>query len=807
MPDMLCRTKGNSNPHEKARVYFTCHPEDFEKYFDVICDDIFKTHDCAVYYTKDMTAEFDEQDKQSDLGSNNLFVIPVTYKLLSTPNRAMDTDFQYAISEHIPVLPIMVETGIDGLYSRKDKFGELQYLNRESTDATEISYGEKLDKYLDSILISDELFEKIRLAFDAYIFLSYRKKDRRYANELMRLIHSNPECRDIAIWFDEFLTPGESFKDSINRILNDSKLFALLVTPSLLEEPDGKPNFIMTEEYPTAKKAGLDILPGEMVETDKKLLREKFDGIPDCVNVYDNEKFKAQLISYISKMVSGEEKNSPDHTFLIGIAYQEGIDVEVDRQRGLELITQAADEGLPEAMKRLLTMYYEGIGVKADYHIANKWAEKYCEAVFEKYGEKNEDYIDALNSRAVICHLLGETKKALEFSRKVYELYLETVGKDDERTVSALNNLSGICRSCGEYDEAIIYAQKAYDYFCEKDGKTAFETLIALNNLALVYGDKGDYGKALELSEDVYNARRIHQGEKDEYTLRALNNLASAYYMDGDYEKALEKNKENRKMRTEILGADHYDTLITLNNLACCYAAVKSYKKSFEYSKTVYETMRKKYGEEHPLAIIALDNFAGAYRDIKNFKMALKLCDKAYKLHVKVFDEKHPEAISGLNNLAAIYMDCKNPQKALELSEKAYALATEVLGEGHEITLTAHANTGTARLWTGDGQKGIEILNDVYKLRRRLFKKKHPLTILLMTFLAQAYMKEGDSDQACRIANSAYSLGCEMWGKQHINLVDIMDVLSEAYLKMGDIMSGTIFKKMSDDIKKEYNIK
>ena len=64
--------------------------------------------------------------------------------------------------------------------------------------------------------------KRVRAAFDAYIFLSYRKKDRKYANELMRLIHSNPECRDIAIWFDEFLTPGESFKENIEKILDRS---------------------------------------------------------------------------------------------------------------------------------------------------------------------------------------------------------------------------------------------------------------------------------------------------------------------------------------------------------------------------------------------------------------------------------------------------------------------------------------------------------------------------------------------------------------------------------------------------------
>ena len=57
----------------------------------------------------------------------------------------------------------------------------------------------------------------------------------------MKLIHQNPECRDIAIWYDEFLIPGESFKDNIDKMLQSSKLFTLLVTPSLLKAPDGEP--------------------------------------------------------------------------------------------------------------------------------------------------------------------------------------------------------------------------------------------------------------------------------------------------------------------------------------------------------------------------------------------------------------------------------------------------------------------------------------------------------------------------------------------------------------------------------------
>ena len=116
------------------------------------------------------------------------------------------------------------------------KCGDIQYLDPYCRDETAISYDEKLTKYLDSVLIGDKLAERIRDAFDAYIFLSYRKKDRRYANELMRIIHAIPGCRDIAIWYDEFLVPGEDFNDAISHALKKSDLFTMVVTPNLINE-------------------------------------------------------------------------------------------------------------------------------------------------------------------------------------------------------------------------------------------------------------------------------------------------------------------------------------------------------------------------------------------------------------------------------------------------------------------------------------------------------------------------------------------------------------------------------------------
>ena len=304
MAEFKVRTKGNSDPQGKPRVYFCCHPEDFHRYFDKICEDIFVSQDCAIYYTENMSEPLDETNISVDLGRMNLFVVPVTFRLMNEDNRAMRVDIAYAKEHNSPILPFMMESGIDEVYALPGNFGERQYLNPDSYDLSEIRYEEKLQKHLESILISDEMAKRIRAAFDAYIFLSYRKKDRAYANELMRIIHSIPGCRDIAIWYDEFLTPGESFIDNIKKAMEKSSLFTLLVTPNILEEG----NFVMTEEYPAAKQSGMKILPTEMVEIDRDELKAKYDSIPDPV-VTEDRVFADVMLATVKRVAISENDN------------------------------------------------------------------------------------------------------------------------------------------------------------------------------------------------------------------------------------------------------------------------------------------------------------------------------------------------------------------------------------------------------------------------------------------------------------------------------------------------------------------
>ncbi len=394
-----------SNPNGKPKVYFCCHKEDFEKFFESISDEILSLQNCTVWY-KDGN-DYLKEELLGELKGMQLFVMPVTTNLLCTENDALDIEFKFAIKNHIPVLPLMQEQGLEQIFNQK--CGELQFLDKYNTDITAISYEGKLKKYLESVLIGDEMAEKIRAAFDAYVFLSYRKKDRKYAQELMRLIHKNEFCRDIAIWYDEFLTPGENFNESIKEALQKSGLFVLTVTPSLLEKVvddngEEKDNYIITTEYPMAKQEGKPILPAELVSTDREELSQKYEDIPAIADAHNDSELSDALLESIKKMAIKENDKNPEHNFFIGLAYLGGVDVEVDHEKALSLITLAAEAGLVEANEKLVDMYLYGNGVERDYGKANKFSQVVLDLSKSLYDSEPQKY-DLLYANALFSRV------------------------------------------------------------------------------------------------------------------------------------------------------------------------------------------------------------------------------------------------------------------------------------------------------------------------------------------------------------------------------------------------------------------
>ena len=461
MADLTYKTRGDSSPQGKPKVYLACHPKD-STVFDTIADEILTVVNCAVFYAADPITDLDEH--RARLREMNLVVIPITETFLTTPSMARDVEFPLTQEHHIPVLPLMQESGLVELFN--SVCGDIQFLDKNATDATAISYEEKFTQFLTSILVGDELAEEIRSAFDAYIFLSYRKKDREYAKELMRLIHENDFCRDVAIWYDEFLTPGENFNDMIADALNKSALFALAVTPNLVNET----NYVMTTEYPMAQKAGKPILAAEIVPTDRAALEAHYNGIPENVKATDTQTLANTLTAALETIALRENDSDPHHNYLIGLAYLSGVDVEKNPERALSLITFAAEKGLPEALKKLVSVYRYGNSIDQNLSKAAYWQKKLaavrqCEFETTLTEETCKAYLSALWVLGDLYLLQKDTmnaethyRKALSVTDGLKKLY---PWKILIRTEGAMYTNIGECfTERKEFGEAAYYIRK-----------------------------------------------------------------------------------------------------------------------------------------------------------------------------------------------------------------------------------------------------------------------------------------------------------------------------------------------------------
>ena len=390
--------------HGKQKIYFTGHPDDFLTYFDDICKMIWENYpDCAVFYDEDPDHPEDTDNFESDLDRMRLIIIAVTRKFIDCKTAAFDRVFKHAVKNHIPVLPILEEENIEDAFN--SKCGDIQALDPNSTDPTAISFEEKFRLHLDRVLIGNELAKRICNDFAAHIFLSYRKKDRGYAQQLMRLIHSNDSCRDIAIWYDEFLVPGENFNNAIKEAMERSNVFTVAVTPNLLE----KGNYVVNTEYPIALDMDKKILPAELVPTDKKELTdtlrtamENKEGewkesyaddrlIPELVSA-DGKALEKSLTDALGS-VTHPDADKPEHLYNMGLAYLSGINAEVDHDRAVKLITRAADMGLPDAVEKLRDMYENGDGVERDRKRSRELTKRLIEVCKEEYTKKPGEII------------------------------------------------------------------------------------------------------------------------------------------------------------------------------------------------------------------------------------------------------------------------------------------------------------------------------------------------------------------------------------------------------------------------------
>ena len=639
------KTVGISEPREKPRVWFTCHPRDFEEAFPLISQDIFRYSNCCIWYDTEPEAELGGEEREeffASLDEMQLMVIAVTTRFIEEPSRARDVELPYAIAQHIPVLPILLEPGLARKFNQATNTS-IQVVNRYSDDPTVIPYDEVLETYLKSVLIGDELAEQVRNAFDAYVFLSYRKKDREHAQRLMRLIHDNPQYRDFAIWYDEFLVPGENYTRAIQAALQKSTLFAMAVTKNLEDEG----NYVMRKEYPEAHERAKKEKSFQIVSVELYKEGTKPEDRIDLENLKKHEEFPVKQIEKLQDEHRRPEVNqafldalarvskktndgSARHRFFVGLAYLCGIDVEKNPKRAVMLIDSAANDPRDpcfEATEKLTDMYLNGDSVERNVDKAIEYQKQLCRqyrAEYEKHDSPDEHrgfgtkYFRALLRLSDILRDNGQRREAIAYAEEamtVAESLTDEVGKREVARDTAVicTRLGRLCQERGEERKAEQYYGKAariYETLAREIGTTR-----ARRDLSIVKERLGDlaryqeqyatalqyYREACELRETLTQGSNSNRARRDYSAIltklgNVLKNMGNDISQVKDYyRRAYEMDRLLAEEEKTVQARD--DLGVSLVKLGDIGKAEKQYDEAEKYyreARQIFQELAEK---------------------------------------------------------------------------------------------------------------------------------------------------------------------------------------------------------------------
>ena len=723
MIELKHKTRGNSETSGKPRVYFTCHPDNFEHAFGILSEDILQFSNCSIWYDPAPGEPYDEEELEAILNEMQLVVIAVTSVFLHEENRARLVELPLALKNHIPVLPIMMEDRLG--YEFSNTCAKIQVVRRYDPDRTATPYEEVLERFLRSVLVGDELAEKVRNAFDAYVFLSYRKKDRAHAQRLMRMIHGNKEFRDIAIWYDEFLVPGEGFNEAIKDAFEKSSLFAMAVTPHLGE----KGNYVMRVEYKmamerSAKTDDFAVVPVELYrDEDKKdgkdwrldtqdLVRHdefKYNVISDLKDEHSRADVNQTFIDALERIAKKKNDGSAQHRFFIGLAYLTGIDVEKDSVTALELLTSAAmdERPCPEATAKLADMYRNGDGVKADQEEAVRWQEMLSQQYLAEY-EKNHDPDEhkgwgTLYFRA-LCKLsdmqkeingkmddaVGSVQKALAFC----DALEEEVGIREQSRDKALilNRLGSLYREKSRYDDASDCYKKA----CRIYEKLAAEitTDRARRDLSIAYerlgdlcrdrkdlaGAEGYYNRTKAIREKLYHAALDGHARRDYSAV--LTKLGNVRKSEKNYDEAMRFYEE--ALDLDLISANEMKTPqawddygVSLTKTADIHKARGAYPQASEGYRNARDIFRK-YMEKTDSRSY-MDHYAGSCDKLASIMKRQERAGEAEQLYRESVDYRRQ-----LYEASGTYKDAHNYAAAL-YNTALYLKDADMMKEAYDV--------------------------------------------------------------------------------------------------------------------------
>lgn len=633
-------TRGQTNPIGKQRIYYAASKKDFAYLHDV-SKHILHNVDVAIYYDEQNNTE---NTMEQEICGMDLVVLLLTKEALDSRCDAIDRVLFIAHENKIPVLPLALEDGVGGMFSNfcaSNRIEKMHVLYPNKQEIQALSFSQKLKDYLKEhlrgTLLENVERERINQNFSGSAFLSYRKADRKFAVDLIKLIHQKEECRDCAIWYDEYLTAGESYDEEIKSYIDFCQVFLFLVTNNMLKED----NYAIHEEYKRAKELNKNIIIVDMIAEDHTLPDYLMEG-NRYIGLQDIGTLPLVMGEYMKKKTFFSEEEKYNHDYYLGLAYVYGMGVEKEKEYGIRLIKSAAEWGLPEAMDSMVELCMDDLDIRMVIYwqgcLTNYYGHRFSE---NRSLDTLKTYIGHLLRLSHYCRDASDLNSTRVYLDEVLRLLGENDGWENDAEM-----LEKAIIVCDCYSDLYYIERASSNQLSEENLEKEHRCYLLEHHYALMYADMVDsfvakraiYTPIMRMAEIMV----FYGGTLDERI--------------GEYLKALELIQE-------------------ADNKYPCY---ESRADLFGCYQNLAKLYREKNAElAMPYALKMLEYAKQAWLERREFIRCLKYADALeFTADLQIECGKITEAVRNLNKATHARVACIETQEKMGVSEKAsiYAL-------------------------------------------------------------------------------------------------------------------------------------
>lgn len=320
-------------------------------------------------------------------------------------------------------------------------------------------------------------------------------------------------------------------------------------------------------------------------------------------------------------------------------------------------------------------MYFVG-----EYTSGVKLGERALHAWRSSLGEHHPRIFELIYHYANLLRSSGDYVRTEALEREAADHLRRERGERDLDYLRAVNGLGADLWGLARYDEALELYRWLYPTYRDLLGEEDSRTLNALNNLGFAHRLLGHYQEALDVDKTTLELRRRLLKARHPWALFSEVSYAIGLRLLGRYTEAESIQAKNVRECRLVLGADNPQTLRAEHNLALCRLRGGDRTAAGSLLTRVLERYERKLGDHHTetlAAAVSQSCFAREHGDIDQAREASESIIARYE---QLLTDNHPFIAGAHANHALVLRSVGERDHAHVLIEQALADMTAAVG-------------------------------------------------------------------------------------------------------------------------------